>query len=238
MGPGLRCLAIGHDGSQRHRDDARRSGSPHVKEPRSGRRPSQTGVIPQPTAEALPAAVVLPAVGQIPVSLCMKCGVASALFLISASPQTQTSCQESSSRNWHRPSTLCKLRSLVGCWGQCRTSPPLPVGAASCRKRYCADARASPSSALLERTCLRCHLERGAAVQGGLPPESSGVTPARSCAWRSVVLVYDLLNPSLEFMLPDLKMKADDVSRLEPSIFGQNLCCDEVTLTGSRSPIL
>lgn len=230
MGPGLRCLAIGHDGSQRHRDDARRSGSPHVKEPRSGRRPSQTGVIPQPTAEALPAAVLASSGSDSRILVHeVRCGFRT-FFDISEPtdadllPRKQLSQLAPSVLRFANSGRLLAAGDNAGrvhlfLLGRHRAENDIVQTRVQAHRVLSLSGHVCDvilkGEQLFKAVCLQNPVES---------PQQEAVRGDRS------VLVYDLLNPSLEFMLPDLKMKADDASsafcaQLEmlPSLLHQQL---------------
>ncbi|OLQ04809.1 Dual specificity protein phosphatase 1B [Symbiodinium microadriaticum] len=231
MGPGLRCLAIGHDGSQRHRDDARRSGSPPVREPRSGRRPSQTGTgVIQPTAEAWPAVVLASSGSDSRIVVHeVRCGFRT-FFDISEPtdadllPRKQLSQLAPSVLRFANSGRLLAAGDNAGrvhlfLLGRHRAENDVVHMRVQAHRVLSLSGHVCDvilkGEQLFKAVCLQHPMES---------PEQEAPRGDRS------VLVYDLLNPSLEFMLPDLKMKADDASsafcaQLEmlPSLLHQQL---------------
>ena len=219
MRPGLRCLAIGHDGSQRHRDvqreaEARRSSPSALKEPtRSGRKPSQSGLF-QPLAETLPAAVLASSGSDSRVVVHeVRCGFRT-FFDISEPTDAD----------------LLPRRQLT------QLAPTVLRFASSGRMLAAGDNAGRVHLFLLGRhraendiVQMRVQAHRVLSLSGHVcdvilkgeqlfkavclqsPVESRTQHQEAPRGDRSV-MVYDLLNPSLEFMLPDLKMKAEDVS--------------------------
>ena len=215
MRPGLRCLAIGHDGSQRHREvqretEARRASS---KDARSGRRPSQTGLFAA-GAEPVPAAVFASSGADSRIVVHeVRCGF-----------RTFFDISEPTDADLLPRRQLSQLAPTVLRFAN--SGRLLAAGDNAGRVHLFLLARHRAENDIVQ---MRVQAHRVLSLNGHvcdiiLKGEQlfkavclHGLAEARPKQQEAahgdrLVLVYDLLNPSLEFMLPDLKMKAEDVT--------------------------
>ena len=215
MRPGLRCLAIGHDGSQRHREvqkeEVRRSSPAAVKEPRT-RRPSQGGLFPP--LESLPAAVLASSGSDSRIVVHeVRCGFRT---FFDISEPTDTDLMPRRQLSQLAPTVLRFADSgrLLAAGDNAGRVHLFVLGRHRAENdmvqmRVQAHRVLSLNGHVCDIILKGEQLYKAVCLQSMLDSHPKHQEPLHG---DRAVLVYDLLNPSLEFMLPDLKMKAEDVS--------------------------